>query len=213
MSKHKKAKASYSGHSKRAHLARTLVPKVFVIRHGETDLNAQDKIRGWSDPKLNAKGVAGAQKLGDDLNSLSDKPTMLVSSDLSRAKDTADTIAAKLGLPTPPATEGLRPWNVGDLTGVDSKTAIPIMNDHVNNPSQPLPGGESFNDFKTRFLSTLADLISKMSPQDRLGIVTHNRGERLIDAFLKDRTDPSTIDTPTMLQAGIPPASYQKYEV
>lgn len=205
----RRGRSIHSSH--RTRLARHVMPKVFVVRHGETELNKANQIRGWRDVPLNEKGKADATKIAAQLASDPDSPQTVITSDLSRAHDTANAIAQTAGTPPPIVDPALRPWNVGNLTGVESKAAVGPLQDLIKTPDVPAPGGESFNDFKNRFLTALAGILAKAGPDDKLAIVTHHRGERLIDAFLKGGQDPNHIDQNAMMQEGIPPGSFIQY--
>ncbi len=75
----------------------TLTPTAFwFLRHGETDWNAQGLSQGNVDIPLNANGVAQAHAAAARL--VGRGVTTIVTSPLSRAHDTADIVAAALGL-------------------------------------------------------------------------------------------------------------------
>nr|WP_294550264.1 histidine phosphatase family protein [uncultured Rhodopila sp.] len=76
----------------------TVHPVAFwFLRHGETDWNAQDFAQGSVDVPLNQTGLAQARSAGLLLRERGIRS--LISSPLSRAKATADIVAAQLGLP------------------------------------------------------------------------------------------------------------------
>jgi broad specificity phosphatase PhoE len=66
--------------------------RVYLARHGRTALNAQDRLRGLSDPPLDEVGIAEAARLA---HALAPKhPTTVISSPLQRAVATAHAIGA-----------------------------------------------------------------------------------------------------------------------
>jgi len=71
-------------------------PRIILWRHGNTDWNAEHRVQGQTDVPLNALGVRqaaeGAVKLA------ARNPTLLISSDSSRAARTADALADLTGL-------------------------------------------------------------------------------------------------------------------
>ncbi len=88
---------------------------VLLARHGETDDNRPPlRFQGWRDTPLNDTGIrqaAGlAQRLADD------GIVSLWSSDLSRARETAEIVGARLGL-RPRLDWRLREANRGDWEG------------------------------------------------------------------------------------------------
>lgn len=182
------------------------IKKMYLIRHGATALNSQngdgsvDKIRGWADVPLSDKGQEQAEKLGQKLkNSGID---VIYHSPFSRATDTAQHISNNTGAPMIPV-EQLKPWNVGELTGQESKDAHPVLKEHATQKAdQPLPGGESFNTFKQRTFDGLKQILAQSNGQ-MPAIVTHHRVERLIQAWIKNGQKPDlSLDMGEMLKHG-----------
>lgn len=77
--------------------------QVYLVRHGETQWNAERRIQGQSDSPLTAKGEQQAMQVGERARSLG--ITHIISSDLGRTKRTAEIIARRAGviLPLTPA--------------------------------------------------------------------------------------------------------------
>lgn len=179
---------------------------ITIIRHGATKLNnddvSVDRIRGWNNIPLSKEGKEEAEKLGEKLKK-EDAPDLLLTSDLHRASETAHIVSQKAGIPVKEETQGFRPWNVGELAGQVSKHAVPLLADYATKkPDEKVPGGESFNDFKGRFMGALKDAMEKY-PDQHLGIVTHHRGERLLKAWeAKGFPEDGTIDHDTFTQKG-----------
>jgi broad specificity phosphatase PhoE len=126
---------------------------VYVVRHGQTVLNANDMYRGPLNPELDAKGRQEAKELADFFK---DVPACsLVSSDKSRSLETAEVIGKAIGL-KPVPTEQLEALNVGHLGGQprteENKQEIA---DHLANPNVPIKGGESFNHFRARVIPVI----------------------------------------------------------
>ncbi|MBV8380891.1 MAG: histidine phosphatase family protein [Paucibacter sp.] len=69
--------------------------QIFAIRHGETDWNRAARIQGHTDIPLNAEGLAQAALVGAAL--AGESLAAIYSSDLQRARQTADAIAARNG--------------------------------------------------------------------------------------------------------------------
>ena len=75
----------------------------------------------------------------------------------------------------------LRPWNLGDLSGqtVDDKKLAYMKSMERDAPNQPVPGGESFNDFVGRYIPVLEQLVSAaQNSPGHIVAVTHTRNIR-----------------------------------
>jgi broad specificity phosphatase PhoE len=71
--------------------------RLILWRHGNTDSNAADRVQGQADTSLNDVGRAQAAAAAPFLAAL--RPDVIVSSDLSRALDTARCLGELTGLP------------------------------------------------------------------------------------------------------------------
>lgn len=89
--------------------------RIGLIRHGETDWNAQMKLQGATDIPLNERGVEQATDVGRLLRG-SDW-TKIVSSPLIRARNTGEIIAAELGMEEPEVIPNLAERSFGELEG------------------------------------------------------------------------------------------------
>src|SRR4029078_6301282 len=78
-------------------LAYSVMATLLLVRHGETDWNAPGRLQGHTDRPLNDYGRRQARELADRLGD--DGIAAIYASDLSRAKETAEIVGARLGLP------------------------------------------------------------------------------------------------------------------
>ena len=93
--------------------------RVLLLRHGTTDWNNDGRFQGHADIPLNSAGLALAERTAAVLAGV--RPTLLVSSDLSRARETAQAVAAVTGLEVEVDVR-LREVDVGSWAGLDSET-------------------------------------------------------------------------------------------
>ncbi len=93
---------------------------LFLIRHGETDWNRDRRIQGATDIPLNDTGREQARAAAAELTGRLDtrRPVGVVSSDLSRARETAAIIAGELGLAAPTVYPQLRERAYGEAEGM-----------------------------------------------------------------------------------------------
>ncbi len=92
------------------HRPRSLV----VLRHGKTDDNLRGIFQGHRDSELMSTGWSQARAVAPMVAAV--EPVAIVSSDLRRAADTADVVAAVVGLPVRRDAR-LREIDVGEWTG------------------------------------------------------------------------------------------------
>lgn len=180
--------------------------KVTLVRHGTTHLNESGKIRGWHDIPLAPKGIEEAFQLAETLRDSGIE--MIITSDLIRAQQTAEAISDVTGAPIILATDILRPWHVGEVTGKDVLETLPTLKEHaVYKPNTPLPGGESFKSFQERFLRGFQRLYAQYADK-HFAIITHHRGDRVMAAWeAMHFSDTLNIDFDIFLQKGINPAT------
>ena len=62
--------------------------RLILLRHGESNWNAEGRMQGTADPPLSAAGRAEARELAPLLDGL--RPDAVVTSDLRRARQTAE---------------------------------------------------------------------------------------------------------------------------
>ena len=139
---------------------------IFLIRHGETALNAA-RVLQPADTPLSANGLRQADALARRLGGLG--LAAIVSSDLPRAWRTAEAIAAVTGLPIT-ASALLHERNFGDLRGrpYDGLGFDPLAMD-----SAP-PGGESAVAFAQRVARAFDMLVAlRATLSGSLAVVTH----------------------------------------
>ncbi len=70
--------------------------RIILWRHGQTAWNVERRFQGTTDVELTATGIAQARRAARQLASL--QPDAIIASDLRRASDTADELAALTGL-------------------------------------------------------------------------------------------------------------------
>src|SRR5215204_3794411 len=93
--------------------------EVFMVRHGQTDSNAQGLMHGATDVPLNSLGLRQAQLVAARVTELG-RVDSLHSSPLQRALSTANAISAMIGL-EPHLHLGLAEMNFGEAEGLSIK--------------------------------------------------------------------------------------------
>jgi broad specificity phosphatase PhoE len=151
------------------------VTTLLLVRHGETDWNAEGRLQGHTDRPLNAHGRAQAKDLAERLSG--EGADAIYASDLSRAKETAEIVGARLGL-TVVIDADLREKNWGNWEGLTGDERI-----HVEFE------GESTKDHRDRVLRAV-ERIARRHPGQRVVVVTHGGSLRRIQAAVNGVADP-----------------------
>lgn len=148
---------------------------VFFVRHGKDDESYRG---GWSSLGLVPEGVEQTKRLAVFLTEKNAEYgiTKIISSDLARAKETADILAEALAMPVT-ADEKLREADNGELAGMRNEEAMkkyPGLFWSTLKPEECYPNGESPNRFFTR-IKTWFDgfLMECRESNDNVVVVTH----------------------------------------
>jgi uncharacterized phosphatase len=137
--------------------------RFFLVRHGETEWNRLRKIQGISDIPLNDTGRSQAAALGDILSK--HRFDLIVSSPLSRALETAQIVARKLGMPAPLVIQDLVERNYGEAEGSSG-----LELDTLYPPGTEILGREDRADVTKRVVRTLHDLAIRHPEADILAV-------------------------------------------
>lgn len=95
-----------------------MLQRIYLIRHGETDWNREGRAQGQHDVPLNEIGREQACCLGNYLSNV--HPSVIICSDLSRARETAELIGKPSGL-APRVFPELRERNMGEYSGLTDR--------------------------------------------------------------------------------------------
>lgn len=139
---------------------------IILVRHGETLLNAARTLQPAGTP-LSETGHRQAQAVAQRLAGM--KIAAILSSDLPRAMQTAQAIAAATGAPITP-TPLLHERNFGDLRGqpYDSLPYNPLT------MADAPPDGESLAAFQQRVAQAFAQIVAlRGQVEGHLAVVTH----------------------------------------
>ena len=145
-----------------------------VVRHGETHWNIAGRLQGHLDSRLTPVGLAQAAALGARL--AAEPLHALYSSDLGRARETAEPIAAATGL-APKFDARLRERTYGVFESftwneIEARFPAEFVRLASRDPTYCVPGGESPIGFRERLLAAFAALADAHRGE-RLAVVTH----------------------------------------
>ena len=158
---------------------------IFLIRHGETPLNAARVVQ-TPDTPLSERGLAQAEALGRRL--ATEGVTAILSSDLRRAVMTAEKLQAACGAPVT-FDASLQERNFGDVRG----QPYSALGADILSPTYEPPGGESWAAFRTRVETAWTRMIeAHAATSGHLAVVTHG----LVCHVLAERHLVLDADTP-----------------
>lgn len=148
--------------------------RLLLLRHGQTELSVQRRYSGRGNPPLTELGREQAARAAKMLAAKGDI-TAVLSSPLSRARDTAEAAATALDAPLT-VLDGLIETDFGDwegLTFLEAAQRDPELHARwLGDPSLPAPGGESFDAVRERVDTVRRDLVSRY-PGANLVLVSH----------------------------------------
>src|SRR5882757_3008117 len=159
--------------------------QVVVWRHGRTEWNLAGRFQGQSDVALDSVGVAQARASARILAAL--RPAAILSSDLSRAADTA----AELGKLTGHQVQldpGLRETYLGNwqgLTRAEVDARYPGEEAAwLRGELERRGGGESMPEVADRAVTAVRGALDRLGPDDTLVAVTHGGSGRVLSGRL-----------------------------
>ena len=150
------------------------IMNIFLVRHGDDDEQYRG---GWSSLPLTQLGIEKVKKLADFFSNEQEdiKIDRIISSDLKRAKMTADIINEKLNVEIE-YDKRLRENNNGILAGMLNEEAIkkfPNMYFSILEYDERFPEGESPKEFYERIKEAFFSIVNENNDVENLMLVTH----------------------------------------
>lgn len=146
-----------------------------IARHGETDWNIKGVLQGWIDVPINQLGRSQAIDLALSIQSAG--IAAIWSSPLQRARETAEIVASRLGLPAPSCHDGLKERRFGAIQGIPKAELgelNPVLLQQIlkRNPATHFEDGESMDEFADRVMTAITD-IGELHAGERVLVITH----------------------------------------
>jgi len=159
--------------------------RLVLVRHGRTAWNDSGRAQGHADVELDPVGHAQAEAAAPVLAAL--QPSVLLTSDLARARQTCGYVERATGLAAK-VDERLREYDVGNRQGMTSqefRDAFPEAFDcWVRGVEDVLvPGAESTADVLARMVPALRECLGSLDDGETAVVVTH--GACLKDALFE----------------------------
>lgn len=147
--------------------------EILMVRHGQSEWNAQGRWQGQADPPLSPLGVDQAEAGGAYLATLHRELAFdgMGSSTLDRAATTGDVIARHLSFDTPFRTANLAERSAGEWSGL-TRDEIEVQYPGFLKARKFPPGYESDEELLPRIRQGLHEVIANV-PGDRLIVTAH----------------------------------------
>ncbi len=169
--------------------------KIYLLRHGETVWNTEQRLQGHLDSPLTEKGRDQARNNGNRLRLLiRDEKFRLISSPLGRCRQTAELIGSELGFDADQIEldDRLKELCYGDWEGktkreIQTKDAVLHQKRITDRWNVAAPGGECYSDVANRLSSWLTEL-----EDETIIVVSHGCAGRILRG-LHGKLDPDEI--------------------
>ena len=166
---------------------------LLLLRHGQSTWNAERRWQGWADAPLSELGERQARDAADHL--ADSGLTVATSSDLTRARRTAEIVARTLGIDLIGAEPDLRERDVGHWTGltvqeIETRWPEEMAAQRAGRLARQ-PGGEDTTTLLKRCMDALARLAVELAGEVPL-VVTHGGVIRSLERALDVEPPPST---------------------
>lgn len=146
--------------------------RIGLIRHGETDWNAQSRLQGQVDIPLNDRGLEQADDAGRLLRGHGWQ--RIYATPLQRSRRTAEIIADAIGLPAPELAAGLIERSFGELEGAT------VYDENGDRRPIDHPSVEPSDALVARTLAALDELVAANEPDAEVLVVAHGSVIRLL---------------------------------
>ena len=159
--------------------------ELLIVRHGQSSWNADGRWQGTADPPLSAVGVGQAEAAGRALPWV---PDLVVSSDLRRARQTAEVLAAAVDpVPDVAVDPSLREYDAGEWSGLrcdEIEARWPgLLARWDGGLLDRTPGGEDPAAFLGRLRAGVERLVGRV-PGGHLLAVSHGRAIHVLTTAL-----------------------------
>jgi probable phosphoglycerate mutase len=153
--------------------------RVVLLRHGRTEWNATGRFQGQLDSPLDVMGRAQAMAAAVAVAPM--EPDAIVSSDLSRARDTAEIVGAECGVEIA-IDQRLREIYLGTWEGLTRAEARSQYGEEYTRwqtgEDARRGGGETYAEVGARCVQCIDEWLDKLGPRAVLLIVTHGSAAR-----------------------------------
>ena len=158
--------------------------RLVLVRHGQTAWNAEGRAQGHADVSLDDTGRAQAEEMAPVVAGYD--PTLLLSSDLARARETAAFLEKATGL-TAEEDPRLREYHTGARTGLTRTEFAEALGASAAEAAESwdahshieAEGGESVEAVGERIVPALQDVLARLGEGETAVVVLHGAALRV----------------------------------
>jgi broad specificity phosphatase PhoE len=154
------------------------VTTILLSRHGESDWNRDERWQGHADRPLTELGLEQAEALADRLEGIA--LDAVYASDLIRARQTAQVVAKRRGLPVIERAD-LREVDCGSWSGCRHGDIVPAQIERWRSGEKGWDGGESYEQMAARMVAAVRD-IARHHDGAHVLVVSHGAAIRAVHA-------------------------------
>ena len=158
-----------------------------IVRHAESNWNKKGIFQGQKNPNLSANGLIQASKIHIGLKGI--PIDYIYSSDLNRAKNTAEILNTKLNLPLE-RTKNIREIGFGKWEGLkrnEFETKYPAEYSHWIRKGlilEKIPGAENMDSLIQRLTQFISDVRLRHNDDKSIVVVSHGGTIRILAKML-----------------------------
>jgi|SRR3989344_2749475 len=162
------------------------VKLIYFVRHGETEMNAQN-LRQGSEGRLTAMGREQALTTAKRFPKHKGRPTVIIASPYERTKETAEIIGGELGMPVEYSDLLIERRNPSEIIGHwdkerDVKKIVDRIDKSFHDDNLRYSDEENFIDLKRRAKDLLEYI--KYRKEKRILMVTHGIFLKMVVSYM-----------------------------
>ncbi len=142
---------------------------IYLLRHGETDWNQVGRLQGHTDIALNDRGRMQMNHAGEILGTLDLGMDLILSSPLSRARESAEIVAKRIGY----SREDILVEEMLIECGFGEGEGLTVEERREKYPDNIFPGMESREKVGQRARAVLKKIVHTYQDMDNILLVAH----------------------------------------
>lgn len=168
--------------------------EIFLMRHGRTPMDVLKRSDGWLDLPLSDQGRMGIVPAQQYLKL--EKIKTIFAPPLRRTEETAHIVQSGiLSAPDVKRAKDAITWDLGILAGTPKRYSKPKVVQLMNNPNKRPKGGETYGEFKKRYMGWFKSTVVPCAEKEGACLVLCSGSNlRLLGKVLLGNEDDVNLD-------------------